>query len=133
MKSCTPRCPAPARAVAGPRPGTSAASPLMLSALPARPCSQLRAFRNRAGFLRPDQRRGSDSWAVGQGWVAVTPVGLRSDVPLSARAAAAREDERLVAALAAAMQAAAKALGCGLGGLEGVRQQLGQPELEQQL
>lgn len=26
---------------------------------------------------------GTDSWAVTEGWVAVTPVGLHSDVPLS--------------------------------------------------
>ena len=82
----------------------------------------LRAFRNRAGFLRPDQRKGSDSWAVSQGWVAVTPLGLRSDVPLDARAAAAREEDKLVPALAAALAAAARHLGKRVGGVEGVRQ-----------
>ncbi|MBZ5782175.1 hypothetical protein, partial [Klebsiella aerogenes] len=50
----------------------------------------LRAFRNAAGFLRSDTRRGTDSWAVKEGWVAVTPVGLLSDIPLSAAAAAGR-------------------------------------------
>lgn len=38
----------------------------------------LRAFRNAAGSLRGDTSEGSDSWAVSQGYVAVTPVGLRS-------------------------------------------------------
>lgn len=38
----------------------------------------LRAFRNAAGSLRGDASEGSDSWAVSQGYVAVTPVGLRS-------------------------------------------------------
>lgn len=30
-----------------------------------------------------DQTEGTDSWAVRNGWVAVTPVGLLSDIPLS--------------------------------------------------
>jgi hypothetical protein len=38
----------------------------------------LRAFRNAAGSLRGDLSQGCDSWAVGQGWVAVTPLALRS-------------------------------------------------------
>eukprot|EP00887_Chlorella_sp_A99_P005367 scaffold1.g5367.t1 len=75
-----------------------------------------------AGFLRPDQRRGSDSWAVHSGWVAVTPIGLRSDMPLNAEAAAEREDGKLVPALAAAVAAAAAQLGVKASGLEGVRQ-----------
>lgn len=38
----------------------------------------LRAFRNAAGSLRGDLSQGCDSWAVGQGWAAVTPICLRS-------------------------------------------------------
>jgi len=38
----------------------------------------LRSFKNAAGSLRGDLSEGSDSWAVGQGWVAVTPICLRS-------------------------------------------------------
>lgn len=38
----------------------------------------LRAFKNAAGSLRGDLTEGCDSWAVAQGWVAVTPIGLRS-------------------------------------------------------
>ena len=38
----------------------------------------LRAFRNAAGSLRGDLSSGCDSWAVEQGWVAVTPICLRS-------------------------------------------------------
>ena len=30
-----------------------------------------------------DMASGSDSWAVKQGWVSITPLGLRSDIILS--------------------------------------------------
>lgn len=39
-----------------------------------------RLFRNHGGLLLDDQTPGTDKWAVSQGWVAVTPLGLRSDV-----------------------------------------------------
>lgn len=42
----------------------------------------LRVFRNYAGYAREDPSEGSDTWAVNQGWVSVTPLSLRSDVPL---------------------------------------------------
>lgn len=71
----------------------------------------LRAFRNAAGSLRGDEREGCDSWAVAQGWVSVTPVSLRSDMPLTAAEAAQRLEPRVMQALAAAMQAAAADLG----------------------
>ena len=32
------------------------------------------------GGLRRDNTPGSDTWAVREGWVAVTPLGLRSDL-----------------------------------------------------
>lgn len=57
---------------------------------------KLRAFRNTAGYLRTDTRRGTDSWAVHEGWVAVTPVGLYSDIPLSADAASDKAHPDLV-------------------------------------
>ena len=110
---------------------------------------QLRAFRNAAGSLRGDLSEGCDSWAVAQGWAAVTPICLRSgaargggsgstrmgcwrlsqpllmrgwprapaDMPLSAVAAAQREQPQLLLALAAALQAAAKHLGARVGGI----------------
>lgn len=37
-------------------------------------------FRNYTGGHRNDDTPGSDTWAVKAGWVAVTPIGLRSDV-----------------------------------------------------
>jgi hypothetical protein len=45
----------------------------------------LRAFRNAAGSLRGDLSSGCDSWAVEQGWVAVTPICLRSGGRLGGR------------------------------------------------
>lgn len=108
----------------------------------------LRAFRNAAGSLRGDLSEGCDSWAVGQGWVAVTPICLRSgeaglrglpgagatagdhrlgsapclppiaaDMPLTAAAAAQREQAQVLLALTAAMQAAAKHLGARVAGI----------------
>lgn len=77
----------------------------------------LRAFRNAAGSLRGDLSQGCDSWAVGQGWAAVTPICLRSDMPLTATAAAQREQPQVLLAVASAMQAAAKHLGAQVGGI----------------
>lgn len=77
----------------------------------------LRAFRNAAGSLRSDASEGCDSAAVQQGWVAVTPLGLRSDVPVTAEAAQQRLQPVLMQALAAAMQAAAASLGVAVSGL----------------
>ncbi|KAL4418992.1 hypothetical protein ABPG77_000857 [Micractinium sp. CCAP 211/92] len=77
----------------------------------------LRAFRNAAGSLRGDASEGCDSWAVSQGYVAVTPVGLRSDLPLTVAAAAQRVQPQVVRALATAMVAAAGHLGVQAGGI----------------
>lgn len=77
----------------------------------------LRAFRNAAGSLRSDASEGCDSAAVQQGWVAVTPIGLRSDVPVTAEAAQQRLQPALMQALAAAMQAAAASLGVAVRGV----------------
>ncbi|PRW58362.1 5 -nucleotidase [Chlorella sorokiniana] len=77
----------------------------------------LRAFRNAAGSLRSDASEGCDSAAVQQGWVAVTPIGLRSDVPITAEAAQQRLQPALLQAVAAAMQAAAASLGVGVRGV----------------
>ncbi|KAL4859516.1 5'-nucleotidase SurE 1 [Chlorella vulgaris] len=77
----------------------------------------LRVFRNAAGSLRGDLSEGCDSWAVGQGWVSVTPICLRSDMPLTAAAAAQREQQQVLLTLAAAMQAAARSLGAKVAGL----------------
>jgi 5'-nucleotidase len=77
----------------------------------------LRAFRNAAGLLRSDEREGTDSWAVKGGWVAVTPVGLVSDVPLSASAAAGRANQPLIDAVALLVRAAAAELGVEAAGV----------------
>jgi 5'-nucleotidase len=71
----------------------------------------VRAFRNAAGRLRGDERQGTDSWAVAQGFVAVTPLGLVSDIPLTPAAAAGRAREEAVQAVSQVMRAAASALG----------------------
>eukprot|EP00775_Hariotina_reticulata_P009562 gene9561-9725_t len=42
----------------------------------------IRMFRNYAGAVRVDDSEGSDNWAVSNSWVSVTPLSLRSDVPL---------------------------------------------------
>lgn len=49
--------------------------------------------------------------------MAVTPVGLLSDIPLSADTAAERQQPRTVQALAAAVAAAAEHLGVDAGGI----------------
>lgn len=77
----------------------------------------LRAFRNAAGSLRSDASEGCDSAAVQQGWVAVTPIGLRSDMPLTTAAAQERLQPELLRALAAVVQAAAGSLGVQVAGL----------------
>jgi 5'-nucleotidase len=77
----------------------------------------MRAFRNAAGFLRTDNRQGSDSWAVATGWVSVTPVGLRSDIPSTRRDAVSREDENLREALAVMMKSVAAELKVKAAGL----------------
>jgi 5'-nucleotidase len=70
----------------------------------------MRAFRNAAGMLRTDTREGSDSWAVAEGWIAVTPVGLRSDVPLNDSEAASRVNAELGEALCVIMNSVAAEL-----------------------
>ena len=54
---------------------------------------------------------------VEQRWVAVTPIGLRSDLPLGAAAAAQRQSPDLLTALALVLQAAAAEVGGQVGGL----------------
>lgn len=77
----------------------------------------LRAFRNQAGYLRSDETPGCDSWAMSNGWVAVTPIGLLSDIPLSATAASGKGNGTLVEQTAVALTAAAQHLGLQTGGL----------------
>jgi 5'-nucleotidase len=75
----------------------------------------LRAFRNAAGLLRADDRPGTDSAAVSEGWVSITPIGLRSDLPLNTVAAKERINDSLVAALQELAQKAAAELGLEAG------------------
>jgi 5'-nucleotidase len=77
----------------------------------------LRAFRNAAGFLRTDIRDGSDSWAVAKGWVSITPVGLRSDIPLTSTEASSRKDRDLAEALGVIMKSVAAELNVEVAGL----------------
>lgn len=58
-----------------------------------------------------DEEEGTDSWAVSRRWISVTPLGLLSDLPGSAAAAAARCDPRLLGELRAALTGAARAAG----------------------
>ena len=71
----------------------------------------LRAFRNAAGYLRTDERPGSDSYAMKNGWVAVTAVGLTSDIPLTVEGAAQKADTELAMALSSILAAVGTELG----------------------
>lgn len=71
----------------------------------------LRAFRNSAGYLRPDERCGTDSWALHQGWVSVTPLGLLSDIVLTDEEMEKRKNRSLLSATASVVVAAGIALG----------------------
>lgn len=74
----------------------------------------LRAFRNAAGFLRTDERPGSDSWAVRNGYVSFTVVGLSSDVDLRAEAEERKIDtSKLRPGVTDIIRGAAKELGLG--------------------
>lgn len=64
-----------------------------------------RLFRNYAGEVRTDATPLSDAWALAHGWVAVTPLGLRSDIgrhPTHGERSAAAAVRDLVAAAARA-------------------------------
>lgn len=73
-----------------------------------------RFFNNACScFSRPlapvscrDNTKGSDSWAVSQGYVAVTPLTLLSDVPTSAEAHQDRAEAELVRDLRAVLRVA---------------------------
>jgi hypothetical protein len=54
---------------------------------------------------------------VARGWVAVTPVGLRSDIPLTANEAASRTDGELVDALGTIINSVAEELKVQVAGL----------------
>ncbi|KDD73633.1 survival protein SurE [Helicosporidium sp. ATCC 50920] len=68
--------------------------------------SNVRSFRNRIGKMQLDNTKGSDSWAVSQGYVAVTPLTLLSDVPTSAEAHQDRAEAELVRDLRAVLRVA---------------------------
>lgn len=77
----------------------------------------LRAFRNAAGLLRTDGRRGTDSWAVEEGFVAVCPVGLYSDIPLTEEAATGKRNAALIQGIEEVLQAVGKSLGVAVHGI----------------
>ena len=71
----------------------------------------LRAFRNLAGYLHFDDREGTDSRSLYEGWISVTPISLFSDVPLQQEDALDRLNHGLKAALEKMVANAAEALG----------------------
>lgn len=77
----------------------------------------IRTFRNCAGEVRWDMTVGCDSWAVKQGWISVTPLGLRSDIAQdSSKVSAHSTSPDLIHVVSMAMQAAAQSLGVQCGG-----------------
>lgn len=60
---------------------------------------------------------GSDGWAVRQGWVSVTPLGLRQDLPGRAGPGLHQRVESITSAAAAIVRAAAQETGMAVGGL----------------
>ncbi|KAK9820212.1 hypothetical protein WJX72_007536 [[Myrmecia] bisecta] len=56
-----------------------------------------------------DTTTGSDTWAVKEGWVSVTPLGLRSDIPFGKEQ---RLNPGIPAVLGGAVQLAANRCGC---------------------
>lgn len=70
----------------------------------------LRAFRNAAGFLREDLTPGSDSFALRQGWVSVTLLGLLSDIPLTLQAGKDKHEMQAVRATQQMLEEAGKVL-----------------------
>lgn len=77
----------------------------------------MKAFRNAVGYLQEDQTPGSDSWAVANGWVALTLVGLLSDVPLTAAAALGKVNNGAGKALVKVSKATAAAMNVDVGGV----------------
>lgn len=78
----------------------------------------VRTFRNFAGAVCWDETPGSDSWAVQQGWVSVTPLGLKGDITTPEQGlstASLLPHSEVVSTLSAAMKAAAHSLGVSVG------------------
>ncbi|KAL0055301.1 hypothetical protein WJX82_010403 [Trebouxia sp. C0006] len=65
-----------------------------------------------------DMSSGSDSWAVEQGWISITPLGLRSDITFSQELSKSAHSTRpeLIQTVTAAMHIAAHSLGVNVGG-----------------
>ncbi|KAL3133554.1 hypothetical protein ABBQ38_007403 [Trebouxia sp. C0009 RCD-2024] len=78
----------------------------------------MRTFRNFAGAVCWDETPGSDSWAVQQGWVSVTPLGLKGDITAHSQGLSTtslRPNPEVVSTLSAAVKAAAHSLGVSVG------------------
>lgn len=71
----------------------------------------LRTFTNRAGYLRSDDREGTDSQSLSEGWVTITPISPFSDVPLHQDDALNRVNSDLRNALEKLVMIAANSLG----------------------
>lgn len=77
----------------------------------------IRAYKNAAGYLQEDLSEGSDSWAVSNGWVAVTVVGLCSDVPLTLAAAERKVQTGLGEAVSLVVKSSAEHLNVECAGI----------------
>eukprot|EP00879_Flechtneria_rotunda_P020661 GHRR01021740.1.p1 GENE.GHRR01021740.1~~GHRR01021740.1.p1 ORF type:complete len:198 (+),score=66.71 GHRR01021740.1:1370-1963(+) len=67
----------------------------------------LRVFRNYIGTARNDDTEGSDNWAVSRGWISITPLSLRQDVP-ARLASDTKESTSVLATVSAIIQLAAQ-------------------------
>mmetsp|Transcript_4900 Transcript_4900/g.10513 ORF Transcript_4900/g.10513 Transcript_4900/m.10513 type:complete len:316 (-) Transcript_4900:435-1382(-) len=74
-----------------------------------------RVFRNYAGPVQQDDAEGGDGWAVSNGFVSVTPLGLRSCIP--SRQAFEDVNKVTLDATAAVVVAAANDMGLSAGGV----------------
>eukprot|EP00200_Dunaliella_tertiolecta_P003896 CAMPEP_0202345926 /NCGR_PEP_ID=MMETSP1126-20121109/4944_1 /ASSEMBLY_ACC=CAM_ASM_000457 /TAXON_ID=3047 /ORGANISM="Dunaliella tertiolecta, Strain CCMP1320" /LENGTH=316 /DNA_ID=CAMNT_0048937277 /DNA_START=135 /DNA_END=1085 /DNA_ORIENTATION=- len=74
-----------------------------------------RVFRNYAGSIQRDESVGGDGWAVKNGWVSITPLGLRSDI--ESRASQAAVFEPVMQATADIVKAAAADTSLASGGV----------------
>ncbi|KAF5829209.1 survival protein sure-like phosphatase/nucleotidase [Dunaliella salina] len=74
-----------------------------------------RVFRNYFGSMQEDESVGGDGWAIKNGWVSITPIGLRSDI--ESRTSQATVFEPVMQATADIVKAAAADTSLEAGGV----------------
>ncbi|KAJ9533436.1 hypothetical protein QJQ45_026485 [Haematococcus lacustris] len=76
-----------------------------------------RVFRHYAGIMQSDEAPGGDGWAMRNGWVSVTALGLRQDLGRGQAALETAAVEAMLAATSAIVAAAAADKGLAAGGV----------------